>query len=265
MTNKARVLILDLETAPAEVYAFGLRDQNIGIDQVKRDSYVFMWCARWLGENKQLSDTLINHPQEFKKDPTNDREIALSLRELMDEANLIVTQNGNNFDLKWANSLFLKHDIEPPSHYYSVDLLLASRRSYYSLSHRLDFRGRQLGLGGKKEHEGFKLWLKVMQGDKAAWQRMEAYCHRDVKLTEDYYLKLRPRIQNHPNVNVFHDQPFGGRLKCPACSSPKLKRKGWRYLTSGRKQRFKCEDCGHYSLDTMRPDTSTKAVLKSES
>jgi len=263
-TNKARVLILDLETAPALVYTWGLRDQNIGVEQIERDQYVLMWCARWLGENKQLSDSLIKHPQTFKKDPTNDHEIALSLRELMDEAHLIVTQNGGSFDLKWANTLFLKHNIEPPSHYYSVDLLLASRRSYYSISHRLDFRGRQLGLGGKMEHEGFKLWLKVMRGDKQAFKRMENYCHRDVKLTEDYYLKLRPRIKNHPNVNIFNEQPFGGRLKCPACASPRLRRRGYRYLMTGRKQRLKCEDCGHYALETNRADSSTKAVLKSE-
>lgn len=263
-TNKARVLILDLETAPALVYTFGLRDQNHGIDAIKRDSYVLMWCARWLGENKALSDTLINYPKDYKKDPTNDRNIAISLQKLLDEANLVVTQNGNSFDLKWSNTLFLKHGLEEPSHYYSVDLLLASRRSYYSLSHRLDFRGRQLGLGGKMEHEGFKLWIKVMDGDKSAWKRMLDYCNRDVKLTEEYYLKLRPRIKNHPNVNVFHNQPFGGRLKCPACGSGKLKRKGWRYLISGRKQRFKCDDCGSYALDTVRPDTETKALLKSE-
>jgi len=89
------------------------------------------------------------------------------------------------------------------------------------------------------------------------------YCNRDVKLTEEYYLKLRPRIKNHPNVNMFHSQPFGGRLRCPACGSGKLLRKGFRYLTTGRKQRFKCDDCGHYSMDVMRPDPDTRPALKS--
>lgn len=259
-----RVVVLDLETAPAEVYSWGLRDQNHGIEQIKHDQYCLMWVAKVVGEKDMVCDTLLNYPTEFKRNRRSDRKIAESLQVVLDNADIVVTQNGDRFDLKWANNLFLKHNIPQPSPYYSVDLLKESRRSYFALSHRLDFRGKQLGLGGKMEHEGFRLWLEVMSGDKKATQRMLDYCKRDVELTEAYYLKLRPRMRNHPNVNMFKEQPLGGRLKCPVCASPKLKAKGFRYTNAGRKQRLQCANCGHYTVEANRPDPITRTILRSE-
>lgn len=260
--NKAKLLVLDIETSPAIVYSWGLHDQNHGIEQIKQDQHVLMWCASWVGSGKVMSDTLINYPSAYKKDPTNDYHIALSAKKLLDEADIVIGQNIEQFDLKWLNTLFLKYNIDPPSDYKTIDLLKESRKQYYSLSHRLDFRGRQLALGGKMEHEGFKLWLKVLDGDRKAWQRMLLYCKRDVELTEKYYLKLRPRMKSHPNVNMFHEQPYGGRLKCPACGSPRLAKSGFLYGISGRKQRFMCLDCRHRSVEACRPDPITKPSLR---
>lgn len=265
MTNKARVLILDLETAPAEAYVWGLRDVNIGIEQVKHDQYVLMWAAKWLGDSEVLHDSLLDHPSAFRADRRFDRQIALSLRKVMDQADIIVTQNGDGFDLKWANQLFLKHDIARPSKFYSVDLLKESRKSYYSISHRLDFRGRQLAIGSKMPHEGFRLWLSCMAGNKAAFRRMIDYCKQDVKLTEAYYLKLRPRMKSHPNVNMFEKaEPFTGRLKCPACSSPKITKRGFNYYSAGRRQRYVCGDCGYRMSLGGKVDKSTAVVFKGE-
>lgn len=262
--SKPRIVVLDLETAPSEVYTWGLRDQNHGIEQIKHDQYCLMWVAKVVGEKELMSDTLINYPREFARNKRSDRMIAKSLQKVLDEADVVIGQNTDKFDLKWANQLFLKWDIPQPSHYYSVDLLKESRRHYFSLSHRLDFRGKQLGLGGKMQHEGFRLWLEVMSGDKKAYERMLAYCKRDVELTEQYYLKLRSRMKNHPNVNMFNEQPLGGRLKCPVCASNRLKAKGFRYTNTGRRQRLQCADCKHYTVTASRPDPITRTLLRSE-
>lgn len=257
------MLVIDLETSPTSAWVWGLRDQNIGIDQIIDNSYVFMWCAKWVGKPGVMSDSLINYPSDYRKDRKNDRNIALSVRNLLDQADIVVGQNTDKFDLKWINQILLLHDIDPPSPYHSIDLLKESRRNYYSLSHRLDFRGRQLGLGGKEPHEGFRLWLRCMTGDKSAWAKMLSYCKRDVLLTEQYYLKLRPRMHNHPNVNMFHKLEVGGRLRCPACGSPKLKAKGFRYTHSGKRQRVQCGDCRHYSTLRGKANNSTSVTLQS--
>lgn len=257
------MLVLDLETAPSEVYVWGLRDQNIGIEQIKHDQFCLMWAAKWVGQEGVLSDTILNHPSSFRNNRRDDRQIALSLRKIMNQADIIVTQNGDGFDLKWANQLFLKHDIERPKKYYSVDLLKESRRSYYSISHRLDFRGRQLAIGSKMPHEGFRLWLKCMSGEQAAFDRMEAYCKQDVLLTERYYLKLRPRMKNHPNVNMFNHKLYDGRIKCPACSGTHLVKCGWNYYPGGRRQRFRCT-CGYRMTLGGKIDNTTKVVFRQE-
>lgn len=263
MTNKARILVFDVETAPAEVYTWGLHDQSFGIDQIKQDQYMLLWAGKFVGEKELLWDTLVNHPSHHRDDRRCDRQIAISLRDALDKADIVVGQNTDRFDLRWANTLFLKHDIDPPSPYHSIDLLKESRRHYYSLSHKLDYRGQQLGLGRKEPHEGFRLWLRCMAGDKTAWAKMLSYCKRDVLLTEQYYLKLRPRMHNHPNVNMFHKLEVGGRLRCPACGSPKLKAKGFRYTHSGKRQRVQCGDCRHYSTLRGKANNSTSVTLQS--
>lgn len=263
MKNKARILVLDCETAPLEAYAWGLRDQNLGIEQIKHDQYMLMWAAKWVGEEEVHSDALINHPSCFRDNKRDDRQIALSLRKVMDEANIIVTQNGEHFDLKWANTLFLKHNIEKPSKFYSVDLLKESRNQYYSVSHKLDFRGRQLALGQKMPHEGFRLWLECMGGNKSAWECMIAYCCQDVRLTERYYLKLRPRMKNHPNVNMFKQPTLFGQMKCGACSGNNLVMTGYNYYATGKKKRYRCKNCG-YRMQGGKALRVSKLLLKGD-
>ena len=50
--NVAKILSLDIETAPAKVYCWGLWDQNIGINQIVEDGYVLCWCAKWIDKKE---------------------------------------------------------------------------------------------------------------------------------------------------------------------------------------------------------------------
>ena len=44
---KPKILLLDIETAPAKVYSWGLFQQDHGINQVVEDGYMLCWCAKW--------------------------------------------------------------------------------------------------------------------------------------------------------------------------------------------------------------------------
>lgn len=48
--SKPKVLILDIETSPLEVYTWGIWEQNISLNQIKKDWNIIAWCAKWLGE-----------------------------------------------------------------------------------------------------------------------------------------------------------------------------------------------------------------------
>jgi len=238
MKNKAKILILDIETMATLAYTWGLYDVSIPISMVVQDEYMLCWCAKWAGEKKVISDSIHNYKREFKRDPTSDKLIAVSLHKIMDEADIIVTHNGNKFDLKWANELFLKHKLGPPSSYHSVDTLTQSRANFRSISHKLQWRLLKLGIGEKLKHEGWPMWTKFAAGNTKT--PMIKYCKQDVTKTEEFYLAIRPFIKSHPNVNLYSE---GIEFKCPSCSSSKLVKYGVATTATNKFQRYKCKDC----------------------
>jgi len=205
---------------------------------IKKDEYMLCWCAKWLGSKQVMSDSIHNYPKEFKKDPTSDRMIAKSLHKIMDEADIIVTHNGNRFDLKWANELFLKYDLGPVSSYHSVDTLRESKANFRSLSYKLQFRLQKHNIGEKLKHEGFSMWKKFAAGEPT---NMIKYCKQDVVKTEEYYLEIRPFIKSHPNLALYSDSVD---FSCPNCESTNLRKYGIATTRSNKYQRYKCNDCG---------------------
>ncbi len=245
--NTAKILLFDIETAPAEVYSFRIRDVNLGIDQIKKDGYVLMWAAKWLDSNEIMSDSVRQHTQHVSEyDKAGERAIAKSLRALVDEADIVVTHNGNRFDIKWLNALLIKHDLKPVSTFKSVDTYVQASKFQF-ISHKLDWLCRKLSLGQKIRTE-FELWKECMIGNKKNWEKMERYCKHDVLLLERLYLKLRPFMQTHPNLGLFNKS---GDRCCPNCGSQSIKKKGFFYTNQGKYQRYICK-CGKNIRDTYR-------------
>lgn len=241
-----KILLLDLETAPAKVFTWGLWEQNIGTTQIVEDGYVLMWCAKWLHKKEVLSDMLINYPSFYKENPRSDKKIAESIWKLMDEADIIVTQNGIDFDLKWINTMFVKHGLKPVSPYKSVDTKRVLKSKFRFISNKLDFVGRKLGLGGKLSTGGFELWEGCLKGDKKCWDKMLKYCKNDVILLEKLYLKVLPFISNHPNYGLYSGVSDS---VCPNCGCKSLERRGFEYTSTNKYQRYVCKKCGKWSRE----------------
>lgn len=256
----ARILLFDIENAPHKAYTWGLYEQNIPHEMVIEYGYMLCYCAKWLDNNVVLSDSLIDHPEHFKKNPTCDKYLAHSLWALLDEADIVVAHNGDGFDIKWANTIFARHKLTPPSKFRSIDTLKQARSNYKFPSNKLDSIGRELGLGRKVKHEGFDMWKKCMDGDEKAWNKMLKYCKQDVRLLEKVYLELRPYIKNHPNVNVDKDTED---FCCPSCGSSDIVRNGFTMTNAGRYQKYKCRDCGKWSRSSTNVNVN-KVALKNE-
>jgi len=237
--SKPRILTLDIETAPALVYVFGLYNQNIGLNQIKEPHYMLCWSARWYGESEMLHDRIINYPDHFKKNPTSDLMISKSIWTLLDEADVVIAHNGDNFDLKWLNTCFIKNDLKPVSTYKSVDTLKQAKNNFYFLSNKLDHITKVLSVGEKVRTGGFDLWPKCMAGDEAAWKLMSRYNKNDVRILEMVYDEMKPFMKNHPNLSLITGD-FSG---CPDCSGKVIKY-GFAYTNSNKYQRFKCISCG---------------------
>lgn len=254
----AKILLLDIETAPALVYTWGLFDQNVGINQIVKDGYILMWAAKWLGKGEIMQDSVYAHGKPTEYDGKAEAAIAKSIWKLMDEADIIVAHNGDDFDLKWLNATFLKHHLPPVSSYKSVDTLKSLRAAHKFISNKLEFQSMKHKLGRKIDTGGFELWIECMEGQESAWKKMIKYCKHDVRLLEKLYLKLRPYIKSHPNLGVYSNK---GVQICSNCGSQRLRSKGFDYTTKNAYRRLICFDCGKTCRDSRKIPITTVSGL----
>lgn len=234
MTTPAKILFLDIETAPSLGWVWGKWEQNV-ID-FKRDWYMLSIAYKWSTDKKVTAVGLIDFP-EYKKNPEDDSQLVDTLWKLLDEADIVVAHNGDGFDLPKSNTRFISHKLPPPSPYRTVDTLKIARNKFKFDSNKLDDLGRYLNIGRKLPHTGFNLWKGCMTGDLKSWQIMKQYNGHDVELLEKVYYLMRAWSTTHPNVN------HGELEACPKCSSTKVQRRGFTYTLLRKKQRFQCLGC----------------------
>ena len=253
-----KILFLDIETAPSTAYVWGMYDQNINPIQVIQPGYVLCWSAKWADKKEKMFDSIFNHKDLFKKDPECDYHIAQSLWKILDEADIVIAHNGDDFDLKWANTIFLKNGLTPVSSYKSIDTLKEARTNFKFLSNKLEYLIKDLALGEKLKTSGFDLWIKCMKGDPTAWKEMERYNKRDVDILEELYKVMKPFMKRHPKLSLYFDKED---IMCNNCASTKLQKNGFAYTSGNKYQRYVCTECGA----NCRSKTSllTKGKIKS--
>lgn len=240
MGHKTKILLFDIETAPNLSWVWGKYEQNVIAYQ--QEWYMMTFAYKWLGQ-KQIKAKALPDFKTYKKDHTNDRELVAELWSLLDEADIVIAHNGDQFDIKKANARFLYHGLPAPSPYKTVDTKKVLKRYFKLNSNSLNDASELLGLGEKVDTGGFDLWLGCMAGKATAWRDMVKYNKQDVHLLEKLYLATRGWIHNHHNVNLV-DEAQG---KCPNCGSHKLQKRGWGYTKVSKYQRYQCTDCGAWS------------------
>jgi len=233
--NNCKILLLDLESTPLLSFTWGLYDQNISYNHVVQDWHLLCWSAKWLFDSEVMSDVLT--VEEAKKH--NDKRVAGSIWKLMDEANVIIAHNGNHFDLKKFNARFIKHGLTPPASYQTIDTLLVARNSFGFTSNKLDDLCEYFGIP-KKTDTNFDLWKRCFFAEKEALDEMVFYNRNDVSILEELYIKLRPWIKGHPNLNLWNESTIS---VCPNCKGS-IDFKGDYYTPLNRYDAFKCLHCG---------------------
>ncbi len=246
-----KILYIDIETAPTLVYTWTLFPKYISIDDVQTAGYTMCWAAMWDGEREVHFSSMFKDGEEA---------MLKKIHKLLDEADAVVHYNGTKFDIPTLNREFIRHGMEPPSHYHQIDLLKTVRKQFKFQSSKLDFVCQQLGLGGKVKHKGMSLWYGCMEGDKRAWKQMESYNKRDVKILHKLYKNILPWIHNHPNVGMWIDDPQ--RPVCSNCGSQNLQRKGTQYNTKASSyDRYKCNSCGTPLRARLQSKPTSQNVL----
>jgi predicted RNA-binding Zn-ribbon protein involved in translation (DUF1610 family) len=239
--TSAKVLILDIETAPISAYVWGIWNQNVHLPQIKSDWFCLTWAAKWLFEDKVYSAKL--KPEEVATQ--DDKRIMEGIWKLINEADIVIAHNAEKFDIPRLNSRFILNGLNPPLPYQVIDTLRHIRRQFGFTSNKLDYVNKLLNLERKKE-TSFELWDNCMKGDRKALKEMEDYNVQDVRILEETYLQIRPWIKPHPNMGLFILDETEHR--CPSCGSGELKDQGKCYNTSANiYELFRCENCNSVS------------------
>lgn len=255
MSKKAKILFLDIETAPAKVYSWNLFKANIGINQIVEDQSMLSWAAKWEGNKEVIFDSVFNYKKLFKKNFRDESKIILGIWKLMDEADIIVGHNGDRFDFPWLNTVFVRHGYRPVAPFKTVDTCTQAKVNFKFISNKLDFICRRLNLGVKVHHDGFDLWTRCMNGYAPSWKLMERYNRFDVILLQKLYNKLRPFMKRHPNLAMYDRS---GKPTCPHCGGHRTVSKGVHHTQATSYRRRLCIECGKYSRESKKLKISLK-------
>jgi hypothetical protein len=159
----------------------------------------------------------------------------------MDEADAIISYNGERFDIKVVNKELLQAGYHPPMPTFSIDLIKTVKKKFKFTHNSLQSVCKELGIGKKIPHNGIDLWIDTMRGDEKARILMEKYNKHDVRLLKPLYQLLLPWIDRHPNLNLYVDTDIP---ICPNCGSSHLTKKGVERTSVSIYQRYRCNSCG---------------------
>lgn len=237
----ANILVFDIETAPMLGAVWGMWKNNVGLNQIKEDWYVISWAAKWLGapESSTMYQDLRN-----AKDRSDDYEILEGIHDLLDKADIVVTQNGKAFDQRKLNARFIMQGFKPVSSFRHYDTLIMAKKHFKFTSNRLEYMTHNMCTKYKKQRHakfgGFDLWKATCwDNNPEAWNEMEEYNKYDVLSLEEVFYKLAP-YDNSLNLSVYHDDH---NHHC-VCGSTSHSHNGYYYTNAGKYHRYSCDHCG---------------------
>jgi hypothetical protein len=230
-----RRLYVDIETSPMIAYTWRIgRKIDLSHDNILREPSIICICWKW--EGKKVEGLT------WDKDQSDKAMLAKFIKVLM-QADEVIGHNGDRFDLPWIRTRCFYHGIRIPHQLPSVDTLKQARKGFNFPSNRLDYLGKYMGVGRKKETGGFGLWKGVMDKDAASLALMVDYCKQDVELLERVHQKLYAYTKPTTHIGVASG---GYKHWCPSCGSSDVIRNGNKHVTNFgvTKVQMKCKGCG---------------------
>lgn len=244
--QEPRVLLFDIETAPMSAHVWTLWKNDVALNQIVADWHILSWSAKWLHDS---ADKIMYADQRDAKNVEDDSKLLKGIWKLLDEADVVITQNGRDFDQKKLYARFILTGMSPPSSFKHIDTLQIAKRNFAFSSNRLEYLSSRLGSKYKKltkrKFAGHELWKECLAGNLDAWKEMELYNKQDVLALEEVYRRLQPWDSSGVNFSWYSDS---NKHVCQ-CGSTKSQKRGYSFTMAGKFQRFQCQECGAWSRD----------------
>jgi DNA polymerase elongation subunit (family B) len=247
--EKPRILFLDLETLPDMESAFD------------RWTTLSRWFGVTFGADLQSiicfgyawddSPAKIINAWDFpswKRNVNDDKALCRAIAKIFTEADIIVTQNGKDFDWKVLNTRMLIHGLPPLPPVVHIDTKREAKRFLKLSSNSLGNLGKLFTDDEKMENGGWPLWSAVRRREAKAMKTMSRYCRKDVDVLRKIFRRLEPLLENSINRNLFLKE---GDL-CPRCGSSALRDSGTRRNKNQEYTRLFCMTCEGWCKRTAR-------------
>jgi hypothetical protein len=233
---KIKRLFWDIEVTPNLVWSWRVGYKiNLQHENIVQERKVICIGYKWEGER---------HPTVLRWDRNHgDRDMLAAFIAVANQADELVAQYGDGFDLPWFRTRCLILGLEPLPLYKTIDTKAWASKYFYFNSNKLDYLADVLGFGKKLETK-FQLWIDVMNGSKKALDYMCKYCGVDVVRLQQVYSKLAPCVRPKTHAGVFAGKD---KWSCSHCGSENVAVSKKRVTASGTVQwQMRCNDCGSY-------------------
>ena len=240
--KKPKILFLDLENVarpehifhPGKRSKFGGRANGFCADL----AYILVFGYKWYGEKPQ-SITLTR--EEWKKDRFDDTPILLKAKEIVDEADVVITWYGSGHDMPFLNSRLARIGkfVDPGTKH--VDLYRVANSKLRLSSNRLDSAAKFFDLEQKMQISKL-LWPDCWAGKYASLKEMAKYCEQDCEVLSNVYDKMLGLGISLPNIGKLIGNT--DKLACPSCGHSALFNNGTRVTKEKRYHRLLCRHCG---------------------
>lgn len=227
-------IFFDIETTPNIVYSWRTGGKiSISPNNIIEERKIICLSYKW-GHKKKVYTLKWDANQD-------DKQLIVDFVKEIEEADQLIGHNGDNFDIKWLRTRAIYHGVYFPESIETLDTLKKARKGFKFNSNKLDYIGKFLNVGKKQDTGGFDLWVKVMNGDKEALNKMISYCENDVVLLQKVYEKLEKYIEHNTHLGVYYGLE---RYSCPRCASQNASFNGQRISKTGVvKFRLRCNPC----------------------
>lgn len=244
--SQARILTFDIETQRAVVETFSLFSKYTHMNRVIMPARILCLSARWRDDDKSIF-----HAAWDDDDTAAYERMCRAIWKLLDAADIVVTYNGDRFDLQWVEAECARLGMGRPAPYKSVDLMKIVKRRFKAglMSMKLEWSARHWLHDGKVPHGGSDLWHDIRHGTtaekRAAQKLMREYCQHDVVLTERLLDEHLPWTGLNIALYRTSDDEL---LRCTKCGGTNVHATRKKVYTAAYAyQAYKCQDCGSVS------------------